>query len=127
MFKRESGLILCVVGIILSGCAASGVKVSEQQAQNFQVNKSTYSEVVASLGQPTQTSVDSAGIRIATYSYSSMSSRPENFIPYIGPFVGGYDQKTASVTFTFDSRGLLKNTTSSQGNLGTGRMLSAPQ
>jgi hypothetical protein len=119
----------CVVALIasgaLAGCAASGVQVSEQQAQSFQVGKSTYSDVVSQLGEPTTSTVDSKGARIAVYNYSAVQSRPQNFIPYIGPFVSGYDTKSSAVSFTFDKRNILTDTTSTQNNMGMGTNLAA--
>jgi outer membrane protein assembly factor BamE (lipoprotein component of BamABCDE complex) len=114
-----------LLSFALAGCAATGVKVSEEQAHSFQVGRSSYGDVVAGLGQPTSTTVTSGGTRVATYSYSAIQSRPQNFIPYIGPLVAGYDQSSSAVTFTFDQRGLLQSTSSSQSNLGTGAGLAA--
>jgi outer membrane protein assembly factor BamE (lipoprotein component of BamABCDE complex) len=110
---------------ILAACAASGVQVSEQQAQSFQVGKSTYADVVGQLGDPTSSVADSTGSRVVTYSYSAAQSRPQNFIPYIGPYISGYDTKSSAVTFTFDSRGVLKGSTSTQNQMGTGTNLAA--
>jgi hypothetical protein len=111
--------------IFLTACAASGVQVTEQQAQSFQVGKSTYPEVVAALGQPTGVTTSSNGNRVATYSYSAVAARPQNFIPYIGPWVAGYDTKSSMVTFVFDSRGILKETSSTQNSLGSGANIAA--
>lgn len=114
----------CLAGLV-AGCAASGVKVSEQQAESFKVGSSTYSEVVAALGEPTSTTVAANGARTAAYNYTSMRSQPQNFIPYIGPLVAGYDNQSSAVTFTFDQRGVLTGTTSSQSGMGTGANLAA--
>jgi hypothetical protein len=122
---RISGGAALVAGCLLAGCAASGVQVSEQQAQSFQVGRSTYAEVVSQLGEPTTSTVDSKGTRIAVYNYSAVQSRPQNFIPYIGPLVSGYDTKSSAVSFTFDRRNILTDTSSSQTNLGTGANLAA--
>jgi hypothetical protein len=116
---------LLLVALLLSACAASGVQVTEQQAQAFQVGKSTYAEVVAGLGEPTSVTSSSKGDRVAVYSYSAISSRPQNFIPYIGPWVSGYDTKSSAVTFVFDPRGVLKETNSTQNNMGAGANLAA--
>jgi len=67
----------------------------------------------------------SGGQKYAIYSYAAVSSRPQNFIPYIGPLVSGYDTKSSTVTFTFDARDNLVNMTSTQGTLGTGAYLAA--
>jgi outer membrane protein assembly factor BamE (lipoprotein component of BamABCDE complex) len=122
--------IVCIVAAaflagLLSGCASSGVQVTEQQAQTFQVGKSTYPEVVSALGEPTTVSSSSNGNRIAVYSYAAMASRPQNFIPYIGPLVSGYDTKSSAVTFVFDSKGILRETSSTQNNMGSGANLAA--
>ena len=114
-----------VFALSLAGCAASGVQVSEQQAQSFRVGKSTYAEVVGQLGDPTTSTVDSTGNRVAMYSYSAAQSRPQNFIPYIGPLISGYDTKSSAVTFTFDARGILTGSSSTQNQMGTGANLAA--
>jgi hypothetical protein len=114
-----------LAAVIVGACSASGVQVTEQQAQSFQVGKSTYGDVVSQLGDPTTSMVDSTGSRIVTYSYSAASARPQNFIPYIGPYISGYDSKSSAVTFTFDSRGVLKGSTSTQNQMGTGTNLAA--
>src|SRR6476646_1370154 len=114
-----------VMGGIMASCASSGVQVTAQQAQAFKVDTSTYSEVVAALGEPTSVTSSSNGNRVAVYSYSAVASRPQNFIPYVGPFVSGYDTKSSAVTFIFDSKGILRESSSTQNNMGTGVDLAA--
>ena len=55
------------------------------------------------------------------YNYSAVRSQAQNFIPYIGSLVAGYDTQSTSVTFTFDPRGVLASTTSSETGIGTGQ------
>jgi hypothetical protein len=110
---------------LLVGCAASGVKVSEQQAQSFKVGGSTYNDVVATLGEPTSTTLASDGTRAAVYNYASVRAQPQNFIPYLGPLVAGYDKQSSSVTFAFDQHGVLTGTTSSQSGVAAGANLAA--
>jgi hypothetical protein len=113
-------IALCVAGF-LAGCAASGVKVSEQQAEAFKVGSSTYNDVVAALGAPTTSTVTA----MAVYSYAAVRSQPQNFIPYIGPLVAGYDTQSSAVTFTFNQAGVLTGTSSTQTGMGTGANLAA--
>jgi hypothetical protein len=113
------------LALLVAACASAGVKVTEQQAQSFQVGHSTYAEVVAGLGEPTTTTTNSNGTCVAVYNYASVQSRPQNFIPYIGPLVAGYDKSTSAVSFTFDAKGLLQGTSSSQSNMGIGTGLAA--
>jgi outer membrane protein assembly factor BamE (lipoprotein component of BamABCDE complex) len=119
-------IVACfLLSIVLAGCAASGVKVSEQQAQSFKVGTSTYQDVVAALGEPTSNTVSSDGTRVASYNYSAIRSQPQNFIPYLGPLVAGYDNQSSAVNFTFDKRGVLTASSSSQSGMGTGANLAA--
>jgi hypothetical protein len=117
-------IVLCAFGL-LAACAASGVKVTEEQAQQFKVGTSTYSDVVGVLGPPTTTSVSSDGTRTAMYNYSAVRSQAQNFIPYIGGLVAGYDTQASSVTFTFNNRGILASTSSTETGVGTGTNLAA--
>jgi hypothetical protein len=89
----RSLIVLSLFGLLV-GCASSGVKVSEQQAESFKVGTSTYSDVVTALGAPTSTTLDTQGNRTAVYTYTSIRSQPQNFIPYLGPLVAGYDNTT---------------------------------
>jgi outer membrane protein assembly factor BamE (lipoprotein component of BamABCDE complex) len=115
------------LALVLAGCAGTGTKVSEEQAQSFQVGRSTYNDVVAALGQPTTVTTSTGGGRVASYTYAAVSAQPQNFIPYIGPLVSGYDTKSNAVTFTFDGAGILRNTTSTQGNSSVGTGLVTPR
>ncbi len=122
---RTIDVVAFAIAVVLGGCAASGVQVTEQQAQSFQVGRSTYSDVVAALGEPTEVSSSSNGNRVAVYSYSAVASRPQNFIPYIGPYISGYDSKSSAVTFVFDPKGVLQETSSTQNRVGSGTNLAA--
>jgi hypothetical protein len=104
---------ILAVGLLglLVGCGASGLKVSEQQTE--------------SLGPPTSTTVNADGTRIAAYSYASMRSQPQYFIPHLGPLVTGSDHESGFVTFDFDQRGVLTGTTSSQPGMAAGAKLDA--
>ena len=108
--------------LLLAGCVSSGVQVKEEQLSSFEAGKTTLPQVVAALGQPTNTTVLSDGSRMLGYSYVQAQARPASFIPFIGPMVGGADAKTNTVTLSFDRGGVLKSYTStaSESGVGTG-------
>ena len=124
-FKKFALICAAAAGLALSACASAGVQVSEQEAQSFVVGKSTYADVVGKLGNPTTTNLNPDGTRVAMYNYTAFQQRPENFIPYIGPLIGGADMKSSTVTFNFDRNGILLSTSSSQSQSGAGQNLSA--
>ena len=123
--RRLRTFFILALAFGISGCASSGVQVTEQQAQAFKVGKSTYSEVIASLGEPTTTSVASFGNRVATYSYTASATRLQNYIPYIGQYISGSDTKSSAVSFTFNPSGVLTAMNSTQTNVGSGTDLAA--
>lgn len=116
-------VIICAA--LLGGCAAAGVQVTEQQAQAFQVGRSTYADVVAALGEPTSVTLSTRGGRVAVYAYAAISARPQNYIPYIGGLVGGFDERKSAVAFIFDGNGILVETNSTQHSVGSGQNLAA--
>ncbi len=108
-----------VLAAALAGCGYSaGTKVEQSQLQQFEVGQTTYSEVVAALGPPGQTSLSADGSRMAVYSYSSMRMRPETYIPFAGAFIGGADTEQSSAIFQFDADGVLTDYRASQGGSG---------
>ena len=116
--KMDRSFRALVMALALGGCASSGTQVTQDQVQSFKTGKSTYSEVVGALGAPSSVTSSSGGQKVAVYAYSAFSSRPQNFIPYIGPLVGGYDTKSSAVTFVFDARDVLVSYSSTQGGMG---------
>lgn len=103
----------------LFGCAASGVKVTDEQIAHFKEGVTTEKDVIASLGAPTMRSRLPDGSVMMMYMYSEYSTRASTFIPIVGAFVGGADYKSNSVTMTFGQDGKLKSTSSSQTSSGT--------
>jgi sulfur carrier protein ThiS len=111
--------------LALSGCASVGVKVDEQAMARFEKGKTTYAEVVRSLGQPTSSVVDSNGQRMIMYTYAQAQTRPESFVPIVGLFAGGADVKSSNVMFTFDRSDRLVSYSSSATQLGAGTGLAS--
>lgn len=118
-------LAAAVLLIMLGGCAASGVKVTEDQARQFERGKSTYADVVGKLGPPNSSVSLSSGMRVISYAYVEAAARPATFIPIVGAFVGGADARSNVVTFTFGPDGILTNYIASSSQTGTGLGASA--
>ena len=103
--------------LMLVACTSVGVKVDPAKMSDFKKGKTTYSDVVEALGQPTQTMVSDSGDKTIQYAHLSTQARPESFIPYVGLVVGGADTETSMVSMTFDSKGILRSYSSSQGGM----------
>lgn len=117
--------LLMLTVMVITGCAATGVRVDESQISNFQKGKTTYEEVVAQLGQPTEITRKSDGNTTASYIYSEYQTRPETFIPYVGMFVGGGDTRMNTAMFEFNSKGTLIDYSYSQSQFGTNTGIAA--
>jgi hypothetical protein len=99
--------LVLATALILGACVASGVRVTEEQAKQFERGKATYNEVVSKLGQPTSSVVTGAGLRYISYAFVEAAARPETYIPIAGAFIGGADARSNIATFSFDGRGVL--------------------
>ena len=109
-----------ILALMLSACVASGVKVTQEQVDQFKKGQSTRSDVVKALGQPTMSSATAEGNQSLVYGYLQVTARPETFIPFVGPLVGGADSRGTNVVFRFDRMRILIDWYSSQTNIGTG-------
>lgn len=116
---------MIAVAALLAGCAAAGIKVTEQQLSALKPGESTEAHAVQLLGQPTVRSRMSDGMTTLAYSYFETKVRPETFIPFAGAFIGGSDTRTNTVVLRFDQAGKLLNTTSSESTFGSGMGVAA--
>lgn len=112
--------LILIAAAFTSACVSTGVKVDHTKLEDFHKGKTTYSDVVAALGQPTQTMYSDNGTKTIVYAYMSGQPRPESFIPFVGPLVGGADIETSSVNMDFDTKGTLVSMSSTQGAMGGG-------
>lgn len=106
--------------LALAACASAGVKIDQSKLTQLQKGKTTYEDVVAMFGKPTQAMIKDDGSKMISYAYYSIQTRPETFIPYAGAFVGGSDSENTVVMINFDKKDILQSYTSSQGSTGAG-------
>lgn len=106
--------------ILIAGCAASGVKVSDQQLSQLQKGQTTRSELISKFGKPTTQSRNSDGTRTVIYNFAEYRTRPATYIPIVGLFAGGSDIHTSHAAFRFDSSDRLIDFSTSESDMGTG-------
>jgi len=120
---KFSMLAACVA--VLAGCAAGGVKVTDQQVAAFKAGETTKSTVLATFGEPTMQMRLADGSTMVVYSHYEATVRPATFIPIVGAFAGGSDTRSSTMTLRFDAADKLIDTTSSSSAIGTGTGLAA--
>lgn len=76
--------------------------------------------MIAALGPPNGDVVRADGSRAMLYVYTHSQVRAATFIPIIGGFVGGADATTQTVSYEFDSHGILRS--GSTGRLSVGML-----
>jgi len=100
------------LGIALGACASSGNDVLRQQDTNT-VNqliidgRTTRSDVERIYGPPTTTSFADAQNEIWTYRWERATAKGENFIPYVGAFVGGADVQKKELVILFNPQNVV--------------------
>ena len=120
-------IVLAAFVAALAGCAAGGVKVTDQQVAGFKAGETTKSTVLAALGEPTMQMRLADGSTMVVYSHYEATVRPATFIPIVGAFAGGSDSRSNTMTLRFDAADKLIDTTSSSSAMGSGMGLSAGQ
>jgi len=113
-------LITIALAAALAGCAATGVRVTPEQAAAFKPGEATELQVVQQLGQPTQRMSLGDGSVILMYSYAEYKTRPASLIPVVGAFAGGSDVASSAVSLRFGKDGKLIDTSSYSSGMGTG-------
>jgi outer membrane protein assembly factor BamE (lipoprotein component of BamABCDE complex) len=111
--------------LVLAGCAASGIRVTDDQLKTMKPGETTEAQAVAAFGKPTMRMRQADGSVLVLYTYVEVSTRPETFIPIVGAFVGGADSRTNTVTLRFGPDGRLMDTSASESQIGTGTGLAA--
>ncbi len=99
--------IVFFCGVLLCSCISAGTAVDQNKVSEFVRGKTTYSEVIAALGQPNADTVMQDGAHIIVYTHTQAAARPQSFIPIVGPLVAKADATTDSYTFTFNPSGVL--------------------
>lgn len=118
-------LLMIVFAMLLSGCAASGIEIKEEQLNFLKIGKSTVQEAIDRLGQPNMIMRNPDGTRMISYIYSEAQTRPETFVPIVGAFIGGMDVRSNMVMLQFDNAGLFLTHSASSFTTGTGTNLSS--
>ena len=101
--------------LFLTGCASSGTKVTQEQADQFVQGQTTKAQVIAALGQPNRVTTGPDGSTTIMYVHAHASANAASFIPVVGLLAGGATSTSESALFKFDGAGVLQSHTTSQG------------
>ena len=96
----------------LAGCASGGNEVLRSQDANavdrhIIDGKTTRSEVERTYGPPNATSFANAQNDIWIYRWVRSTAKAENFIPYVGAFVGGRDIQQKELVILFNEQNVV--------------------
>jgi hypothetical protein len=118
MIMRYLSVLIALV--VLNACTSYGTKVDQGKLSQFVKGKTTYAEVIQQLGKPTQSTVNSDGIRTISYTYGQSQANAASFIPIVGIFVGGAESEYTTVTLNFDKNSILTDYSASEGGMDMG-------
>ncbi len=99
---------LIAVAGLATGCAtSSGTKVEASSLFFIQKGKTTKSELVSKLGQPTESGFDSSGKETLTWFHTESRTDAKTFIPIAGAFIGGGTSESTTLKVILDKRGVV--------------------
>lgn len=114
-----SGLGLIVLIICVSGCMSFGRKLDQDKVAKIKKGDSKEA-VLALIGSPDHMTSDGNGNATFSYSFMRVTSHAANFIPIIGPLVGGHDVQNQMVVVIFSTNNTVSNIVTSYGATETG-------
>lgn len=83
--------------LCLSACFSVGKKIEQTSLAQIQKGKTTKTELLALLGEPTSNSLKSDGQETLEWSFGDLRIKGESFLPVIGPWVGGTTKDMTSL------------------------------
>jgi hypothetical protein len=106
------GSAAMLAALSVGACASAGNDVLRTQDakavdQNIIDGKTTRSEVESMYGAPTSTSFANTQNEIWIYRWSRATSRPENFIPYVGLLVASNDVQKKELVILFNEQNIV--------------------
>lgn len=128
--KLQSLVCIVLVALGLAACASAGNDVLRQQDANT-VNqlivdgRTTRADVERIYGPPSATSFTDAQNEIWTYRWARSTAKAENFIPYVGTFVGGADVQKKELVILFNAQNVVLRHSMREINEAVRRNLSA--
>jgi hypothetical protein len=120
-------VLVIATALTLTACVSTGKKVTQEKVAKFKIGQTTYQEVIAELGQPTDSTLHSDGRRSISYFYSQSQVSAASFIPYVGGLLGGSESESTFVYMDFDQKGVLANYSAKSGGSSTGTGLLSGQ
>ena len=101
-------LFVLILALSLGACASTtGSKIDPATTAKFAKGKTTYAQVLATLGEPVEDVADGNGTRYVIYSYSATETNGAEYIPLVGGFLAKGKRSVETTTFLFDKKLLL--------------------
>lgn len=105
--KKLILVALLGMSVAVTGCAVTNgsTRVQNADVSFVQKGKTTKSELIEHLGEPTEVKVSSGGKETLIWEFYKSTSDAATFIPFIGMKAGTTTQETTTITASMDSRG----------------------
>lgn len=87
MITNLKTLVLFLSLFFLASCATTGSQALKEEtgetiASKFEKGITHQDEIIAALGEPTETTFTDGGLLVMRYEYERLTPRAQNFIPY---------------------------------------------
>ncbi len=112
--EKSARLAIPFAALLLAGCISMGRKLDQDKVSQIKKGD-TRNQVVSLIGSPDHMTSDGNGNTTFSYSYMRVTSHAANFIPIIGPLVGGHDVQNQMVIINFSTNDVVSNIITSYG------------
>jgi hypothetical protein len=96
-----------ILSLLLFGCASTQIRIEASQLAELEKGRTTVTDVMGRFGRPTVLSKNMDGSQTAAYMQAAGRSNASGYVPLMAAIVSNSEPSVASVTFYFDSKGVL--------------------
>jgi outer membrane protein assembly factor BamE (lipoprotein component of BamABCDE complex) len=100
-----------LLAIAIAGCSSVGTPIAQEKVDQIKVGVTTEPDLFLLFGPPSTKTLDTSGAIVLTWVYSSATTKPETFVPFAGPFMGGYDTHLQQLTVLINRKGRVEKWT----------------
>jgi len=104
-------LLALLLAIAITGCSSVGTPIAKEKVNQIRLQVTTEPDLLLLFGNPSTKTLDASGAIVLTWVYSSAETKPETFVPFAGPFIGGYNTHLQQLSVLINKKGRVERWT----------------
>ena len=104
--------LMFLLAATAAGCSSTiGTPIQKERVAQIRLQVTTEPDLLVLFGTPSTKTLDPSGSMVLTWVYSAASTKPETFVPFAGPFIGGYNTHLQQLSVLINRKGVVEKWT----------------